>query len=54
MKVHEPNVNAKYPEDYNKVILESIMQIEYMNYTNYLFIEKEMKDLVANMPIMIN
>ncbi|CAL9765580.1 unnamed protein product [Musa acuminata subsp. burmannicoides] len=44
-KVHEPNENAKDSKKNNQIIHESTIQIRSMNWTNYLLIEKKMKDL---------
>nr|YP_010501737.1 hypothetical chloroplast RF19 [Hellenia lacera]UXB60430.1 hypothetical chloroplast RF19 [Hellenia lacera] len=45
VKVYEPNENAKDSKDNNKIIHESTIQIRSINWTNYLLIENEMKDL---------
>nr|YP_010690648.1 Ycf1 protein [Cartonema parviflorum]WBU14359.1 Ycf1 protein [Cartonema parviflorum] len=47
MKVYEPNENRKYSKKNNLIPLEleSDIQIESMNWTNYSLIEKKMKNL---------
>nr|YP_010626732.1 hypothetical chloroplast RF19 [Roscoea scillifolia]WBK25219.1 hypothetical chloroplast RF19 [Roscoea scillifolia]WBK25305.1 hypothetical chloroplast RF19 [Roscoea scillifolia] len=54
VKVYEPNENAKDSKDNNKIIPESTMQIQSMNWTNFLFIENEMKDLADKTIIIRN
>nr|AHA13240.1 hypothetical chloroplast RF19 [Thaumatococcus daniellii] len=45
VKVYEPNKNAKDSKENNKIIPESTIRTRSMNWTNYLLIEKKMKDL---------
>ena len=45
VKVYEPNENAKDSKENNKIIPESTIRIRSMNWTNYLLIEKKMRDL---------
>nr|QIV67935.1 Ycf1 [Alpinia oxyphylla] len=54
VKVYEPNENAKDSKDNKKIIPESTMQIQSMNWTNFLFIENEMKDLADKTIIIRN
>nr|YP_010716970.1 truncated Ycf1 protein [Zingiber purpureum]WDQ40866.1 truncated Ycf1 protein [Zingiber purpureum] len=54
VKVYEPNENAKDSKDNNKIIPESTMQIQSMNWTNFLFIENEMKYLADKTIIIRN
>nr|YP_010717144.1 truncated Ycf1 protein [Zingiber xishuangbannaense]WDQ41040.1 truncated Ycf1 protein [Zingiber xishuangbannaense] len=54
VKVYEPNENAKDSKDNNKIIPKSTMQIQSMNWTNFLFIENEMKDLADKTIIIRN
>nr|AHI87586.1 hypothetical chloroplast RF1 [Chionographis japonica] len=48
-KVYKPNENRKDSKIKNKINNESTIQIRSMNWTNYLLLEKKMKDLSDRM-----
>nr|ANO45382.1 hypothetical protein RF1 [Tricyrtis macropoda] len=49
VKVYEPNKNGKDSKINNKINHESTVPIRSMNWTNYSFIEKKMKDISDRM-----